>query len=105
MENEEPRNYKKSEIMFIPINTMFDKDTLELGCRIDHVNKVNLAKAKDDLIQISFINHMIRWDLEMDEEINHLLDYCHLTKPELYQRTGYTLYSIHSDIEEDFAKS
>ena len=61
---------------------MFDKEQLQLGCRIDYVNKINLSKDRDDMIQISFIDHMIRWDLGLHEEDNHLLDYKHFATPD-----------------------
>lgn len=67
-------------IKIIDMNEFYDKESIAGGVIVNVVNQTDLnlieqLKIRQNVIQISMLDHVLFWDLDEDEEVSRLSGY------------------------------
>ena len=93
-------NYKS-----VPLHEWFFNDAWKNGANVDYADKNNTKVGnKKNAIQISSTEHLIIYDLETEQELDHVLYYEQFCEIERFVDPGCQLYSLRQKDKPKFSR-
>jgi len=89
----------------IPINEWFITDAWKHGANIDHADESNpKVGLKRNCIQITSTDHIAIYDLDTEQELDHVLFYENFVEIDYFVNPGCELYSLREKDKPKFSR-